>query len=68
MPATLVSDLRRHLMASPFKGEDDLIFATADGRPLNGRNLVPREFKPALRRAGLPQIRFHDLRHTFARS
>ena len=25
-----------------------------------------RKFLPALRRAGLPRIRFHDLRHTYA--
>jgi integrase len=29
-------------------------------------NLMPRHFKPLLRRAGLPDIRFHDLRHTCA--
>jgi len=66
MPPTLVSALREHLMASRFKGEDDLIFATRKGTPLVSNNVVRREFKPTLRRARLPQIRFHDLRHTFA--
>ena len=27
---------------------------------------MSRHFKPLLRRAGLPDIRFHDLRHTCA--
>jgi len=27
---------------------------------------MPRHFKPLVRRAGLPDIRFHDLRHTCA--
>jgi integrase len=30
------------------------------------QQLVTRSFKPLLRRAGLPNIRFHDLRHTCA--
>jgi integrase len=29
-------------------------------------NLHDKSWKPLLRRAGLPDIRFHDLRHTFA--
>ncbi len=29
-------------------------------------HVVNRSFKPLLRRAGLPCIRFHDLRHTAA--
>ena len=29
-------------------------------------NLVPRHFKPLLKRSGLPSIRFQDLRHTCA--
>jgi len=53
-------------MASPFKDADDLIFSTQKGTPVDGHNFVRRVFDPALRRAGLPKIRFHDLRHTFA--
>ena len=33
---------------------------------MNPENLVKRSFKPLLERAGLPPIRFHDLRHTCA--
>jgi integrase len=43
-----------------------LIFSSEIGTPLNPENLVKRSFKPLLMRAGLPEIRFHDLRHTCA--
>ncbi len=43
-----------------------LVYCTTIGTPLNRHNLVARSFKPLLRRAGLPDIRFHDLRHTCA--
>ena len=43
-----------------------LIFATQAGTIINPSNLRNRSFKPLLRRAGLRQIRFHDLRHTCA--
>jgi integrase len=66
MAPTLVSALRRHRLASPFSEEGDPIFASERGTPLDGGNMVRRALVPALRRAGLPQIRFHDLRHTFA--
>jgi integrase len=66
MMPSLATALRLHRMASAWKDEDDLLFPSETGGPLDGGNLVRREFKPALRRAGLPQIRFHDLRHSFA--
>lgn len=43
-----------------------LAFATEAGTPLDRHNLVQRSFKPLLRRAGLPDVCFHDLRHTCA--
>ena len=33
---------------------------------MNPGNFVKRSYKPLLKRAGLPRIGFHDLRHTFA--
>ena len=35
-------------------------------RPVGRQELVTRSFKPLLSKAGLPHIRFHDLRHTCA--
>jgi integrase len=43
-----------------------LIFASRVGTPVNPENLVKRSFKPLLEKADLPEIRFHDLRHTCA--
>lgn len=45
--------------------EYGLIFTTSNGTPIHQRNLQ-RDFKALLKRAGLPPIRFHDLRHTAA--
>jgi integrase len=46
--------------------ENGLVFASSKGTPLDAQNIVNRYFKPLLRRAGLPDIRWHDLRHTCA--
>ena len=45
---------------------DGLIFASETGEPLDRRVVTKLKFKPLLKRAGLPEIRFHDLRHTCA--
>ena len=45
--------------------ENDLIFPSTTGTPMEPRNLI-RNFKKALKDSGLPNIRFHDLRHTSA--
>lgn len=43
-----------------------LVFATRRGTLVNPTNLRKRSFEPLLEKAGLPTIRFHDLRHTCA--
>ena len=45
---------------------DGLIFASETGEPLDRRAVTKQKFKPLLKQAKLPEIRFHDLRHTCA--
>lgn len=45
--------------------DHDLIVATSLGTPVSPRNLL-RSFKRILNEADLPDIRFHDVRHTHA--
>jgi len=53
------------LAAGPalWQNVDSLVFTDEIGRPLHPW-LVSREFAVALKRLGLPHVRFHDLRHT----
>jgi integrase len=44
----------------------ELVFPTKRGTHMRQTNIHDRYFKPALRDAGLPAIRFHDLRHSAA--
>ncbi len=44
----------------------ELVFANEVGDIVNPSNLRNRRFRPLLKRASLPEIRFHDLRHTCA--
>lgn len=64
MSPYLAVELKKHLMASPFKELDNLVFCNPEGKSLDPDSLVKRQFLPALRRAKIIQVRFHDLRHT----
>jgi integrase len=72
LPAELVSDLRRHRLASPFSQPGDPVFATSKGTPHLARNLLRRVLHPAAERAGLIDDEgrswpgWHTLRHTCA--
>ncbi len=45
--------------------DSDLVFCHPDGKPLDP-GVVSHTFARVLKKAGLPHIRFHDLRHTHA--
>ncbi len=61
----MMTALKKWKLACP-KSKLDLVFPNKAGNPINHNNLVNRHFNPALKAAGLPKIRFHDLRHTYA--
>jgi integrase len=57
---------KEKLKAGSVYQDGDLVFATVTGTPINPSNLRNRSFAPLLKKANLPQITFHDLRHTTA--
>jgi integrase len=57
--------LEWRLACGPEWAEGDLVFTTADGRPLMPRN-VYRRFVQLVGRSGLPRISIHGLRHSAA--
>jgi integrase len=57
---------QRRLLLGEEWNDHDLVFPSTLGLPQDGSHLVDGQFRPLLRRAGLPPIRFHDLRHTAA--
>jgi integrase len=73
LPAVTVAALRRHLAQQErerlFAGErwksTGYVFTTRVGTPIGRRNLL-RDWYRFMAASGLPQIRFHDLRHSCA--
>jgi integrase len=61
----LAAILRRWKIQCP-PCEYDLVFPTADGKPMRRSVALRRGLGPALRRAGLRQVNMHSLRHSFA--
>jgi len=64
IPEVILPDLVWHLGRYTAAGDDSLIFTSPEGGPLRHGNFRRRAWLPALKAAGLPPIRFHDLRHT----
>lgn len=65
LPGFLAEMIGAHIGTYP--GRDGYVFTAAEGGPIRQHNLRERHFKPATRKAGLPEgVRFHDLRHTCA--
>ncbi|HZT97414.1 MAG TPA: site-specific integrase [Chloroflexota bacterium] len=64
LTATIRDALDKHLQTLP--GGDAFVFPGPDGGALRHKNWYSRHFKPAVKRAGLDGVRFHDLRHTYA--
>jgi integrase len=60
------SQLEARLQAGPRWEENDYVFPSKLGTPMSGDNLVKRNLRPLLEKAGLPPLTFHELRHTFA--
>lgn len=58
----LVTALREHRRRQIVRSSWRLVFVTRNGQPLNGTH-VTHTLQRHLERAGLPRIRFHDLRH-----
>lgn len=70
IPAVALTSLRAHhdrqrLKTARGQQPKGYVFTTRDGKPLMARN-VYRRFLELSAQAGLPRIRFHDLRHTAA--
>ena len=73
LPETTLKALRAHrghqivekLRGGPGWNQEDLVFTTPIGTPIDSRNLT-LSFQRLLARVGLPKRRFHDLRHSCA--
>ncbi|MGN7471997.1 site-specific integrase [Brevibacillus sp. SAFN-007a] len=73
IPEVVVNQLKNHyhnqlktqeMMGSGYSN-NDLVVSTLKGTPVEPRNLL-RNFKQMIKKSGVRNIRFHDLRHTHA--
>jgi integrase len=66
MADRLAGELDRWSQRTEYRGDGEIVFAHPQtGSPLD-RSKVTKRFKAACRAAGVREVKFHDLRHTFA--
>lgn len=61
-----IENKEKEMAGDLWKNEDDLIFPTEVGKWIYPQTFKGRIFARLLTKAGLPKMRFHDLRHTAA--
>jgi integrase len=67
VPPHVMPAVREHLRTMPVAGKDALLFPSASDPHLHMRPAtLARVFYPAREKAGRPDLRFHDLRHSGA--
>jgi integrase len=66
LPTFVMRSLVVHMDMYSEPGLDGLVFPALEGGPLRRSNFRRRVWLPAIEAAGVPSLRFHDLRHTGA--
>jgi integrase len=61
----VAGELERHFQRSAFQGDEDLVFPHPHTGEVLDHSALVRRYKKALRAAGVREVRFNDLRHTF---
>jgi integrase len=66
LPEFLATMLGEHVAYRGDPGPEALVFVAPEGGPLRRTTFRTRVFNPAVRRAAIPAVTFHELRHTAA--
>ena len=61
----VAGELERHFQGSAFQADEDLVFPHPHTGEVLDHSALVRRYKRALRGAGVREVRFNDLRHTF---
>lgn len=65
-PQKLMEILKHHKELQTQNNHLNLVFCQSNGKPIDADNIIKRRFNKILKGSGVKEIRFHDLRHTYA--